>query len=38
MGVPIGGESQGTIYTLLFADDQVLITHGYEDMEIKIRK
>ena len=38
MGVPIGDGSQDTIYTLLFADDQVLITQGYEDMEFMARK
>ena len=26
-----------TIYTLLFADDQVLITQEYEDMEFVVR-
>ena len=38
MGVPIGDGTQDTIYTLLFADDQVLITQEYEDMEFMIRK
>ena len=27
-----------TIYTLLFADDQVLLTQEYEDMEFMVRK
>ena len=31
MGVPNGEESEDTIYTLLFADDQVLITYVYEN-------
>ena len=38
MGVPIGYGSQDTIYTLLFADYQVLITQEYEDMELMVRK
>ena len=38
MGVPIGDGSQDTIYTLLFADDQVLITQEYEDMEFMVKK
>ena len=38
MGVPIGDGSQDTIYTLLFTDDQVLITQEYEDMEFIVRK
>ena len=38
MGVPIGDGSQDTIYTFLFADDQVLIMLEYEDMEFLIRK
>jgi Reverse transcriptase (RNA-dependent DNA polymerase). len=37
MGVPIGNGSQDTIYTLLFADDQVLITQEYKDMEFMVR-
>ena len=37
MGVPIGNESQDIIYTLLFADDQVLITQEYEDIEFMVR-
>ena len=37
-GVPIGDGSQGTTYTLLFVDDQVLITQEYEDMEFMVRK
>ena len=38
MGAPIGDGSQDTIHTLLFADDQVLITQEYEDMEFVVRK
>ena len=38
MGVPIGDGSQDTIYTVLFADDQVSITQEYEDMEFMVRK
>ena len=38
MGVPIGDGSQDTIYTLLFANDQVLITQEYEDTEFMVRK
>ena len=37
MGVPIGDGSQDTIYTLLFADDQVLTPQEYEDMELMVR-
>ena len=37
-GVPIGDKSQDTIYTHLFADDQVLITQEHEDMEFMVRK
>ena len=37
MGVPIGDGSQDTIHTLLFADDQVLITQEYEDMGFMVR-
>ena len=38
MGVPIGDKSQDTMFTLLFADDQVLIIQEYEDMEFMVRK
>ena len=38
MGVPIGDGSQDTIYTLLFTDNQVLITQEYENMEFIVRK
>ena len=38
IGVPIGVGSQGTIYTLLFADDQVLIKQEYKDVEFMNRK
>ena len=35
MGIPVGNDS---IYTLLFADDQVVISQDYEDMEYMLRK
>ena len=38
MGVPIVDWSQDTIYTLLTADDQVLITQEHEDMEFIAKK
>ena len=38
MGVPSGDGSQDTIYTLLFANDQVLITQECEDVEFMVRK
>jgi hypothetical protein len=31
MGVPIGDRSEGTIYKLSFADDQMFIAQEYED-------
>ena len=37
MGVLIGEGLEDRIYTLLFADDQVLITQEYEDMEFMVR-
>ena len=36
MGLPIGNGSHDTIYTLLFAEEQVLITQ--EDMNFMVRK
>ena len=33
MGIPVGNDS---IYTLLFADDQVVISQYYEDMEYTV--
>ena len=36
--LPIGDGSRDTIYTLLFADDQVIVTQEYEDMEFMVRK
>ena len=38
MGVPIGEGPEDTIYTLLFADDQVLIKQEYKDVEFMNRK
>jgi hypothetical protein len=38
MSVPIGETSKGRIYTMLFADDQVLIAQECEDLEFMIRK
>ena len=35
MGIPVGNDS---IYTLLFADDQIVISQDYEDMEYMLRK
>ena len=35
MGMPFGNDS---IYTLLFADDKVVISQDYEDMEYMLRK
>ena len=37
MGVPIGDGSQDRIYTLLFADDKLLITQEYEDRDFMVR-
>ena len=35
MGVTVGGD---TIYSLLFADDQLLMAEDYEDLEYMTRK
>ena len=37
MGVTVREGSEGTIYTLLFADDRVLIAQEYEDMWFVVR-
>ena len=38
MGVPIGEGLEDTIYTVLFVNDQVLITQEQEDVDLLVRK
>ena len=38
MGLPIGEASEDKIYILLFANDLLLITQEYEDIDFMARK